>query len=90
MEEDKEEMTEEERIKDIKIDDLETLSKLGQGAYGQVNLVKCNFNQKFYALKVLDKMHVAKFNKIESVMRERDNLFLVAGHPNIIKLEATF
>jgi len=53
-------------------------------------LVKCTFNQKKYALKVLDKLHIAKFNKVESVMRERDNLFLVAGHPNVIKLEATF
>ena len=53
-------------------------------------MVKCTFNQKKYALKVLDKLHIAKFNKVESVMRERDNLFLVAGHPNVIKLEATF
>lgn len=44
MEEDKQEINEEERIKDITIEDLETISKLGQGAYGQVNLVKCTFN----------------------------------------------
>lgn len=78
------------RIKEITIDDLDTVSKLGQGAYGVVNLVKCGFNGKMYALKVLDKMRVAKFNKIESVMRERDNLFMVNNHPNIMKLESTF
>jgi len=34
IEEEKEEANDEERMKDITIDDLETISKLGQGAYG--------------------------------------------------------
>ena len=69
-----------ERLSDIKgkqvsIEDFETKQRLGQGAYGQVTLVSCFVNDEEYALKILDKGRVAKFDKIESVMREKDNMF---------------
>jgi hypothetical protein len=41
-------------------------------------------------MKILDKTRVAKFDKVENVMRERDNMFSLADHPNIIRLELTF
>lgn len=46
-------------------------------------------NKEEYALKILDKKRVAKFDKIESVMREKDIMFGF-DHPNITRLEVTF
>jgi len=83
-----------ERLSDIRktvsIEDFETKQRLGQGAYGQVNLVSCIINDQDYALKILDKARVAKFDKVESVMREKDNMFELREHPNICSLELTF
>ena len=48
---------------------------LGKGAYGHVNLVqKTGDKGKQYALKVISKEHVIKYDKVESVFRERDIL----------------
>ncbi len=44
---------------------------------------------KQYALKCVDKIHIIKHEKIESVHRERDILML-AKHYNIVNLECTF
>ena len=55
-----------------------------------MNLVQCSINDEQYALKILDKGQVAKYDKVDSVMRERDNMFLLADHPNITRLEMTF
>ena len=58
---------------------------LGQGAYGQVELVvKKNTGVK-YALKVLEKDHILKYDKIESVFRERDLGQELSGHPNTVE-----
>ena len=84
----------EDRISSIKetvsIEDFETVRMLGKGAYGRVNLVKCTINEELYALKVVDKELVASKGKIESVMREKANMFELKEHPNICTLEMTF
>lgn len=41
-------------------------------------------------MKVLDKEKITKLNKVENVMRERDNLFALVDNPNIMRLEVTF
>lgn len=63
---------------------------LGQGAYGQVYLVTRKTSGIQYALKVLEKDHIVKYDKIESVFRERDIGQDLCGHPNIVQFEATF
>lgn len=62
---------------------------LGDGSYGKVNLVKWNINDQQYALKILDKQRVVKYDKVESVKREKDIMFGF-DHPNITRLEMTF
>ena len=49
-----------------------TICNVGKGAYGQVELVKKKNNGIKYALKVLEKDHILKYDKIDSVFRERD------------------
>ena len=43
------------------------IKKLGDGAYGKVYLVKSLKNGQEYALKCVDKVHIIKHDKIESV-----------------------
>lgn len=52
-------------------------------------LVRKKNTLKQYALKVLDKGHIIKHDKVHSVHRERD-ILMVAKHPNIVQLECTF
>jgi hypothetical protein len=74
---------------DLKIDDFDMIRFLGDGAYGKVNLVKCRYNNLKYALKILDKKRIAKYDKVENVMREKDIMYEL-DHPNIARLEYTF
>lgn len=76
-------------VQELKIDDFDMIRFLGDGAYGKVNLVKCKFNGLEYALKILDKKRVAKYDKVENVMREKDIMYQL-DHPNIARLEYTF
>lgn len=48
------------------------MTTLGNGAYGEVYLVQNKKTFKEFALKVLVKDHIIKYDKIESVFRERD------------------
>lgn len=66
------------------------LTTLGQGAYGQVYLVQNKYSKQMFALKVLDKNHIIRYEKIESVWRERNLGQKLSGHPNIVEFEATF
>ena len=66
------------------------LTTLGQGAYGQVYLVQNKFTKKQFALKVLEKNHIIRYDKIDSVFRERNIGEELSGHPNIVQFEATF
>jgi len=76
-------------VQELSTDDFEMIRFLGDGAYGKVNLVKCKINSIEYALKILDKKRVAKYDKIANVMREKDIMFDL-DHPNVARLEMTF
>lgn len=67
-----------------------TLGALGKGAYGAVELVKKKNTGVMFALKVLEKDHILKYDKIDSVFRERDLGQELSGHPNIVEFQATF
>lgn len=54
-----------------------------------MNLVKSKQTGTLYALKILEKKRVAKYDKVPAVMRERDIMFML-DHPNIVRLEVTF
>lgn len=44
----------------LKSTDFEQLKIIGKGAFGQVSLVKCKESQHIFAMKVLNKLEMAK------------------------------
>ena len=49
------------------------LRVLGKGAFGRVYLVK-HINEKYYALKVIAKKEILKYNLTENVLLEKNIL----------------
>ena len=74
----------------LTIDSFETISWLGKGAFGNVNLVRRKATNLLYALKVLNKEFIIQYDKVDSVFRERDILQDIQDHPNVVQFEATF
>lgn len=56
-------------------DDFEFVKYLGKGAFGVVDLVRCKYNNQFYALKQLEKLEVARYNRIPHLMREKELMY---------------
>lgn len=67
--------------------DFQMIAVLGKGSYAKV--VLSEYSGKQYALKIIDKQFVEKFEKIHEVHIEK---MILSGlnHPNIIKLHSTF
>lgn len=74
----------------LSLDSFETISWLGKGAFGNVNLVRRKATNMLYALKVLNKEFIIQYDKVDSVFRERDILQDIQEHPNVVQFEATF
>ena len=71
------------------LDDFKILRCIGEGAFGEVYLVKNYFNNKHYALKSIDKVFLAKQKKEHHVYNEK----VILQHINnelVVKLQATF
>lgn len=73
--------------KKLSITDFKITQTLGKGAFGKVVLAE--HKGKNYALKVLDKKFMEKYEKIHEVHTEKQILSLL-NHRNIIKLHSTF
>uniref|UniRef100_A0AC35GIA6 cGMP-dependent protein kinase n=1 Tax=Panagrolaimus sp. PS1159 TaxID=55785 RepID=A0AC35GIA6_9BILA len=79
-----------ERINDstkIQLSNLKTIDTLGIGGYGRVNLV--TYNNKAFALKILNKAHLKKTNQKEHIKNEK-NILLSCNSDFIVKLHQTF
>ncbi|KAI0342133.1 kinase-like protein [Trametopsis cervina] len=64
---------------------------LGEGSYSTVVLAKHRNTGKEYAIKVLDKGHLKRNNKLATALAEKNTLVrLGAGHPGIVHLHWTF
>jgi 3-phosphoinositide dependent protein kinase-1 len=62
---------------------------LGEGAFGAVMKVTLKDTGKDYAIKVMEKKHILKENKVKYVKTER-NILSMCRHPNIVSLFCTF
>ena len=73
----------------MSVDDFQVIRTLGEGAYGEVMLVRYKNENKEYAMKVLDKAHISKESKKHQVLLEKRALSLL-NHPNFVKLYFSF
>ena len=71
------------------VDDFEWGEDLGEGSFGTVRRAKLRSSGEEFAIKILEKKHVIKMDKVKYVTSERDILFQL-NHPNVIKLYYTF
>jgi serum/glucocorticoid-regulated kinase 2 len=73
----------------LKTDDFEKLKLIGKGSFGEVFLVKCKSNNKYYAMKVLDKQTIKKYNQEEHTKSERD-LMVKVECPFVVGIKFAF
>ena len=71
------------------VSDFKLYHILGEGAYAKVYFGLFKKNGQFYAIKVVDKDHVQRYNKFDAVINERNVLNRLKGHPGIISLYYT-
>ncbi|EGG16595.1 putative protein serine/threonine kinase [Cavenderia fasciculata] len=71
------------------IDDFVIGKVLGEGSYGAVVHGTDRDTKNEYAIKILEKKHIIKENKIKYVQIEKE-ILCKANHPNICKLFFTF
>ena len=72
-------------LKDMSIDDLNTLSVLGQGAFGRVKLAQHKTTGETYALKCQSKKAIVR-NRIEDTVINEMRLMRMLNHERIGKL----
>ncbi|CCL99842.1 uncharacterized protein FIBRA_01866 [Fibroporia radiculosa] len=75
----------------ITADDFEFVRTLGEGSYSTVMLAKHRTTQQEYAIKIIDKNHLRRFEKLPTALAEKNTLVrLGAGHPGIVRLHWAF
>ncbi|EEB07378.1 AGC/PDK1 protein kinase Ksg1 [Schizosaccharomyces japonicus yFS275] len=72
-------------VKDFKFGEI-----LGEGSYSTVVTATDIVTHREYAIKIVDKRHVIKENKVKYVNIEKDALHRLSHHPGIIRLYFTF
>ncbi|RWS06273.1 serine/threonine-protein kinase Sgk1-like protein, partial [Dinothrombium tinctorium] len=70
--------------------DFEFLKVIGKGSFGKVLLAKHRFENKTYAVKVLQKKMIIKRNEKTHIMCERNVLLKNLNHPFLVGLHYSF
>lgn len=73
----------------LKISHFVLMCTMGRGSFGRVLMAYHEENDKYYAVKVLNKEKLVKNKQISHTINER-NILYACNHPNIIKLYASF
>ncbi|KAK3728890.1 hypothetical protein QZH41_010188 [Actinostola sp. cb2023] len=66
------------------------LKVIGKGSFGKVFLAKNKLEEKFYAIKVLNKTAIRKRNEAKHIMAERNVLVQNVTHPFLVGLHYSF
>lgn len=75
--------------KKIKLEDFKLICPIGEGAFGEVYLVKHYFTNNSYALKLIDKQFLTKQKKEHHIYSEKVILRHLKSK-SVVKLYATF
>ncbi|XP_023660723.1 serine/threonine-protein kinase Sgk2 [Paramormyrops kingsleyae] len=70
--------------------DFDFLSVIGKGTFGKVLLAKLKSDNKFYAVKVLQKKVILKKKEQKNIMAERNVLLKSLKHPFLVGLHYSF
>ncbi|KAL0276314.1 UNVERIFIED_CONTAM: hypothetical protein PYX00_003907 [Menopon gallinae] len=70
--------------------DFEFLKIIGQGSFGKVLLARHKTENKYYAVKVLNKGQVIRKNEAKHIMTERNVLLKTHNHPFLVSLHYSF
>ena len=73
----------------LRYKDFKLLQLLGEGSFGQVFLVQCRLNNKFYALKTFQKKRIILGKQTRFVVSEV-NILKQISSPFIVRLHFTF
>ncbi|KAF8315913.1 kinase-like protein [Clavulina sp. PMI_390] len=74
------------------ISDFDLGEPLGEGSYSTVLAATFRRTGQMYAVKVIDKYHLTRFNKVKYAYVEKDSLarLSTAGHPGVVRLNWAF
>jgi 3-phosphoinositide dependent protein kinase-1 len=72
------------------LSDFELLENIGVGSYSFVNKARHKATGALYALKIVEKRHIMRHNKVECILLEKELLVRLASCPYVIKLHGTF
>jgi serine/threonine protein kinase len=72
-----------------KLSDFETLTQIGQGAFGEIHLVRHKSTQQICALKTIPKLHIQRKDQRLQILTERD-ILASAKYPHLVKLLYSF
>jgi serine/threonine protein kinase len=73
----------------VGIESFRFYKKIGEGAFGEVYIVKKGKSEKLYALKAIKKQKVLGSNIMRYIQTEKDVLSLIR-HPFIVRLHYAF
>ena len=71
-------------------DNFEILAEIGQGSFGQVVKARKRDSNEIFAIKIVEKAHLKRENKVKQAHIEKNLLLKLGSHPGIIKLHYTF
>lgn len=73
----------------MSLDDFDIKQTVGTGSFARVHLAKSKINQKYYAIKAIDKKDLVTRRQLAHAQNERLILSSVS-HPFVVKLWGTF
>ncbi|CAM9776939.1 unnamed protein product, partial [Discosporangium mesarthrocarpum] len=73
----------------VNLRDLQKIRTLGTGTFGRVKLVQDVRTHQVYALKCMQKTHIAKSHQERNIMNEK-NILMACEHPFILDLICTY
>lgn len=72
-----------------KFGDFETLTQIGQGAFGEIHLVRHMLTKQICALKTIPKLHIQHKDQKLQILTERD-ILASTKYPHLVKLLYSF